>query len=160
MKTYLLLFLSLFSFYAYAEDNLAQQKVKLLQNFYQQYLIPDEELAKVKKQYKPSKFFTKEYLKITNTGDEMECADFDPYIQGQDYEHEIIKKTISYQPQKNGRVKVAFKNFQNDVSLYYQFHCQDNKCLISDLITLFPDKEQSHSQAIKECIEDTIKNRK
>ena len=170
MKTYLSLLVLLFSVYAHADNHLAKQKIAVLKHFYEQYFLSDEELEKSGDKYDSVLFFTPKYLAMTNTDvledDEvMECVDYDPYVQGQDYENEIIKKTISYTPKKDGSVQVTFKNFRSDVSLSYQFSCQNNKCLISDLIIPayndgeIKQPEHSYPQEMQKCIKEQIEKR-
>ncbi len=63
------------------------------------------------------------------------CAlNYDIFIQGQDLDAEEIKRSLKYQIQPNGTVKVTFTNFGTPVTLYYVVLCKNGRCLIDDIL--------------------------
>lgn len=60
--------------------------------------------------------------------------DYDVFIQGQDYDQNEIKHTLTYQTEPDGKVKVNFINFNTPITLYYVMKCEDNLCLIDDIL--------------------------
>ncbi len=63
------------------------------------------------------------------------CAiNYDVFIQGQDLDAEEIKRSLKYQLQPNGTVKVTFTNFGTPVTLYYVLLCENGRCLIDDML--------------------------
>lgn len=63
------------------------------------------------------------------------CAlNYDVFIQGQDLDAEEIKRSLKYQIQPNGTVKVTFTNFGTPVTLYYVVLCKNGRCLIDDIL--------------------------
>lgn len=169
MQRYLFSFVLIFALPLAAQDNLEQAKIELLKSFYEQYLLNEEQLAQAGDKYEAANFFSTEYISMINIDaledDEvLECLDYDPYIQGQDVDVQELQKTITYQADKD-MIKVAFKQFDNDLFVHYKFSCSENKCLISDLIIpAFEDEENkipehSYPQSIKQCVEEVVKNR-
>ena len=63
------------------------------------------------------------------------CAlNYDIFIQGQDLDAKEIKRSLKYQIQPNGTVKVTFTNFGTPVTLYYVVLCENGRCLIDDML--------------------------
>ena len=86
---------------------------------------------------------------------EVACLDYDYIIQGQDFDAKEIKRTLKIKTLPNGPVEVQFNNYNSKNIIHYVLICQNNKCLIDDIIESDETNKQpknSFKQNLRQCL--------
>ena len=81
--------------------------------------------------------------------------DYDYIIQGQDFDAKEIKRTLKIKALPNGRVEAQFNNFDSKSIVHYVLTCQNNRCLIDDIIEQDETRKQpknSFKQSVRQCL--------
>ncbi len=145
-----------------ANQSLSTEKIDLIMRIYEpyqyQYDVDDSynnAMNIFNDNLTPSfKNFLKQSANIADEiGDDawIGCFNYDFIIQGQDYDAREIRQTLTPQLLKNGNVKVDFTNFSEDVTLQYVFQCENNRCLIDDIIE---EETGSYRQTLSQCLQE------
>ena len=93
--------------------------------------------------------------KASETNSEVACIDYDYIIQGQDFDAKEIKRTLKIKALPNGRVEAQFNNFDSKNIVHYVLTCQNNRCLIDDIIEQDKTSKQpknSFKQSVRQCL--------
>ena len=93
--------------------------------------------------------------KVSETNSDVACIDYDYIVQGQDFDAKEIKRTLKIKALPNGRVEVQFNNFDSKNIVHYVLTCQNNRCLIDDIIEQDETRKQpknSFKQSVRQCL--------
>ena len=132
--------------------NTQAQKEQIIKDLYAKYMINQEPnqplLALLSKDTKML------WNKAENTDDGMICLEFDPVIDGQDWDAKELKKSLKISSLPNGNVLAQFANFKEKKQVEYSFIC-DEKCTIDDLFINNQDGRFALSETLKSCLTET-----
>lgn len=83
-----------------------------------------------------------------------DCLDYDPFIQGQDGDHQEIASSLKTRLLDSGEVQADFSSFGNPFSLRYVLACQNQQCLIDDILEEAGDKagQETFKRRINACL--------
>ena len=128
------------------------QKEQIIKDLYAKYMINQEPnqplLALLSKNTKML------WDKAENNDDGMICLEFDPVIDGQDWDAKELEKTLKISSLPNGNVLAQFANFGEKKQVEYNFIC-DEKCTIDDLFINSQDGRFALSETLKSCLTET-----
>lgn len=87
------------------------------------------------------------------------CIDYSPVVQGQDADTQEIGSSLTFRLLDSGEVEVRFSNLGTANSLRYVLACQDQQCLIDDLIedTGIEDNRGSFKRRTAACLDELAK---
>ena len=132
--------------------NTQAQKEQIIKDLYAKYMINQEPnqplLALLSKDTKML------WNKAKNTDDGMICLEFDPVIDGQDWDAKELKKSLKISSLPNGNVLAQFANFKEKKQVEFSFIC-DEKCAIDDLFINSQDGRFALSETLKSCLTET-----
>ena len=116
-----------------ANANIDNAKVEVVKEFYSFYFEGEGDGDDL------DLFLTDDLINVFNeegacAQEELCAINYDVFIQGQDLDAKEIKRSLKYQIQPNGTVKVTFTNFGTPVTLYYVVLCENGRCLIDDML--------------------------
>jgi hypothetical protein len=119
---------------AIADSNVDSRKIAVMKEIYS-FSVEDSDSDKENPLFTADLENVFQEDAICSKEEEGVCAiDYDVFIQGQDYDENEIKRTLTYQIEPNGNVKVTFTSFGKPITLYYVMQCDDNHCLIDDIL--------------------------
>ena len=128
--------------------NTQAQKEQIIKDVYTKYMTNQEPnqplLALLSKDTKML------WNKAENTDDGMICLEFDPVIDGQDWDAKELEKTLKIDSLPNGNVLAQFANFGEKKQVEYNFIC-DEKCAIYDIKIQTKEYDFSLLNTLKEC---------
>ena len=132
--------------------NTQAQKEQIIKDLYAKYMINQEPnqplLALLSKDTKML------WNKAENTDDGMICLEFDPVIDGRDWDAKELKKSLKISSLPNGNVLAQFANFKEKKQVEFSFIC-DEKCAIDDLFINSQDGRFALSETLKSCLTET-----
>ncbi|RAZ46367.1 hypothetical protein CHL14416_05905 [Campylobacter hyointestinalis subsp. lawsonii] len=128
--------------------NTQAQKEQIIKDLYAKYMINQEPnqplLALLSKDTKML------WDKAENTDDDMICLEFDPVVDGQDWDAKELKKSLKISSLPNGNVLAQFANFGEKKQVEFSFIC-DEKCAIDDIKIQTKEYDFSLLNTLKEC---------
>lgn len=132
--------------------NTQAQKEQIIKDLYAKYMTNQEPnqplLALLSKDTKML------WDKAENNDDGMICLEFDPVIDGQDWNAKELEKTLKISSLPNGNVLAQFANFKEKKQVEYSFIC-DEKCTIDDLFINNQDGRFALRETLKSCLAET-----
>ena len=109
---------------AMADSNVDSRKIAVMKEIYS-FSVEDSDSDKENPLFTADLENVFQEDAICSKEEEGVCAiDYDVFIQGQDYDEN----------EPNGNVKVTFTSFGKPITLYYVMQCDDNHCLIDDIL--------------------------
>ena len=128
--------------------NTQAQKEQIIKDLYAKYMINQEPnqplLALLSKDTKML------WDKAENTDDSMICLEFDPVVDGQDWDAKELEKSLKISSLPNGNVLAQFANFGEKKQVEYNFIC-DEKCVVDDIKIQIKEYDFSLLNTLKEC---------
>lgn len=135
-----------------SQDN---QKEQMIKNLYAHYMKDDLSnqplLPLLSKETKM--LWDKAEKSAIYSGDEIGCLEFDPVIDGQEWDTQSIANTLKVSSLKNGNVLAEFYSFDEKKEIEYSFICIE-KCAINDLIIKNQDRVTSLKDILSSCLPD------